>query len=93
MPKILPTIATVEIKFPDGNREIEMELKKSWDIEYCEKGKVVVVNLVDGQQLTGIFKGMADEDVLLGTLDGKLTLGYKQHWISNYFEEIKKDKK
>jgi len=84
------TLATVEIKFPTGNKEIEMELKKGFQIEDCEKDTVVVVNLIDGQQLTGIYKGMADEDVLLGTLDGKLTLGYKIHWVSNYFEEIKK---
>jgi len=80
--------AKVEIDFPTGEKNIEMILKQGYEIENCKEGKVVMLNLTDGQELTGIFKGMADEDVKLGTLDGKHTLGYNIHWVNQYFEEL-----
>lgn len=46
----------VEINFPDGKREIEMVQKRGHEIEDCEEGKVVILILTDGQELTGIFR-------------------------------------
>lgn len=84
--------AEVEIDFPTGKKDIEMVLKEGHEIEDCEEGTVVMLNLVDGQQLTGIFNGMSGEDVKLGSLDdkSKIMLGYNIRWVKNYFEEIKK---
>lgn len=81
--------ATVEVNFPDGKRTIIMVRKKGHDIEECDEGKVVILNLVNNDSLTGIFKGMAGDDVKLGSLDGKHTLGYNVKWVRNYFEETK----
>ena len=89
--------AEVEINFPEGKRKIEMVQKKGYEIEDCEEGKVVILILTDGQELTGIFKGMADEDVKIssvaassGKLLDKMVLGYNIRYVANYFEEIKK---
>lgn len=86
----------VEINFPEGKRKIEMVQKKGYEIEDCEEGKVVILILADGQELTGIFKGMADNDVKItsvaassGKLLDRMTLGYNINWVSKYFEELK----
>lgn len=81
--------AEAEIDFLTGKRTIQMLLKGGHSIENCEVGKVVMLRLINDDELTGIFKGMSDEDVMLGTLDGKHTLGYKHRWVAEYFEEIK----
>ena len=83
--------AEVEVELPTGKKKIEMLLKKRTEIEDCEEGKIIILNLVDGQELTGIFKGLTeDEDVKIAPLSGsKMVLGYKLKWIDNYFEEIK----
>lgn len=86
---MLELTVTVEVNFPSGKREIEMSVKKGYDIEECEEGLVVCLNLLNGETHTGIFKGMADEDVKLGSLSGKHMLGYNINWISTYYEEIK----
>lgn len=81
--------ASVELDFPDGKRTIEMALKQSHEIQDCEEGKAVCLNLKNGETHTGIFKGMdGDDDVKLGTLSGDHTLGYKVNWIDDYLEEI-----
>lgn len=80
--------AEVEIDFPTGKRKIQMLLKGGNSIQDCEIGKVVMLRLVNDDELTGIFKGYNGEDVMLGSLDEKVTLGYKLHWVLEYFEEI-----
>jgi hypothetical protein len=63
--------AEVEIDFKEGKRTIEMELKEPHEIEDCEEGKAVMLNLRNGETYTGIFKGMdGDEDIMLGSLSG-----------------------
>ncbi len=81
--------AEVEIDFPTGKKTIEMELKKRYDLDECENDTVIILNLINGEQLTGLFKGVNDEDTMIGSMDGKHTLGYKHHYIRDYFEEIK----
>lgn len=82
--------AKVDVHFPNGDKTIEMLLKDPHDIEECPEGSVVILNLTNDEQHTGIFKGMSDDDIKLGSLDGKHTLGYKIIWLEDYFEEIKR---
>lgn len=82
-------VVDVDINFPDGNRSIQMLLKEKGDIEECEIGKICALNLRNGELHTGVFKGMeGDEDIMLGSLSGKYTLGYKIWWLSDYFEQV-----
>jgi len=79
----------VEITYKDGKRTIEMELKEKYEIEYCEEGKVLIINLRNGETYTGIFKGMdGDEDIMLGSLSGGNTIGLKINWVNDYLEEV-----
>jgi hypothetical protein len=81
--------AEVEIDFKDGKRTIEMEMKGPYEIEDCEEGKVVMINFRNGDTYTGIFKGMdGDDDIMLGSLSGKSTIGLKVGWINDYFEQV-----
>ncbi len=88
----MATVVTteVEINFPDGKRTIEMFWNKTSEIEDCEIGTVIVLLLTDESNVTGIFKGISGDDVMIGSFDGKHTLGYKTHWVDSYCEEIKK---
>lgn len=83
------TRASVEIDFQEGKRTIEMELKEDYEIEDCEEGKVIVLNLCNGETYTGIFKGMDSEDVMLGSLTSQNIIGLSTAYINDYFEEIK----
>ena len=81
--------AEVEINFPDGKKKMEMVLKPKYEIENCDEGKVVILNLRNGESHTGIFKGMdGDEDLMLQSLSLKHTLGYKVWWLSEYWEQV-----
>lgn len=80
----------VEVNFPDGQRTITMIEKAPYELDDCEEGKVICLNLRNNETHTGIFKGMdGDEDIMLGSLSGKHTLGYKVNWLVNYLEEVR----
>lgn len=80
--------AEVDIHFKNGTRTLQMVQKNYRDIEECEEGRVVCLNLKNGETHTGIFKGMSDDDILLGSLDRNVTLGYELGWVKDYFEEL-----
>lgn len=89
MSKIKKT-AEVEIDFKEGKRTIEMVMKESSEIEDCEEGKAVMLNLRNGDTYTGIFRGMdGDEGIMLGALKSGLMIGVEVSWLNNYFEETK----
>lgn len=89
MSKILTVTAEVEIDFKEGKRTIEMELKEPHEIEDCEEGKAVMLNLRNGETYTGFFKGMdGGEDIMLGSLSGGITIGLKVNWVNDYFEQV-----
>lgn len=90
MPKQTVT-AEVEIDFKDGKKTIQMQLKESYELDDCPIDTVIMLNLINGDTLTGLFKGINEEDTMIGSLDGKHTLGYKNEYVSNYFEEIKQE--
>lgn len=79
----------VEIYSKEGKRTIEMVMKEPYEIEDCEEGKIVVLNLCNGETYSGIFKGMYDDDdIMLGSLSGKTAIGVKVGWLNDYFEQI-----
>ncbi|MFA7307636.1 MAG: hypothetical protein WC026_13290 [Hyphomicrobium sp.] len=80
--------AKVEINFKEGKKEIEMLLKQTNEIENCEEGRVVVLNLQNEETYAGFFKGMDDEDIMLGSLRDTTVIGLKANWVNNYFEQI-----
>jgi hypothetical protein len=82
--------AEVEIDFPDGKRVIDMAKKRNREIYDCDNGVVVMLHLRNGDMYTGFFKGIDDDDVLLGSLAGKNLIGLKLEWIDFYFEAVNK---
>lgn len=45
-------------------------------IETLEKGKEVVLIFANGDQYTGIFSGLADEQIILGALKSDARIGF-----------------
>jgi len=89
MSKNQTVVAEVKIDFKEGKKTIEMELKEPCDIENCEEGKVVMLNLRNGETYTGTFKGMdGDDDIMIRSLTSGRTIGLKVKWVSNYLEQI-----
>lgn len=66
-----------------------MELKENYEIEDCEEGKVIVLNLCNGETYTGIFKGIDGQDIIIESLNSQNTIGLRASFINDYFEEIK----
>lgn len=85
--------AEVEINYEKGKKLIKMQLKESFDLEECEVGNVIMLNLKDDQVYTGIFKGIDSSTIILGSINGGRSLGLELNWITNYFEEIKEELK
>ena len=79
--------AEVEIDFKEGKKTIEMMLKSASEIDDCEEGKAIILNLRSGEAYTGIFKGMDDEEIMLGSLSEKNTIGLKVSWVRDYYEQ------
>lgn len=77
-----------EINFKNGKRTIEMELKEDYEIHDCEVEKVIMLNLFNGENYTGIFKGMDDDQIMLGSLSGENTIGLSIAVVNDYFEEL-----
>lgn len=84
----LQIIASIEIDFPEGKKEIKMELKDKEEITNCEIDKILVIALINGDQYTGYFKGINDETIMLESLSKKNTIGLEIHWVQGYFEQI-----
>jgi small nuclear ribonucleoprotein (snRNP)-like protein len=88
MPKQKVT-SEVQINFKEGKRTIEMLMKDHYEIENCEKGKIVMLNLIIGETYTGIFKGIDDEEeIILGSISSENTIGIKLEWLKSYFEQV-----
>jgi hypothetical protein len=90
MKKEVKFIATMEVNFKDGKKEVEMELKNPQELYDCEEGKAIVLILQNEEGYTGIFKGMEEEDIMLGSLSQEHTIGLNICHIVTYFEQITK---
>lgn len=75
--------------FPAGPQTITMQEKALYEINDCEIGKAIVLNLRNGDVYTGLFKGMdGDEVIMLGALSGSGRIGLKVNWLENYLEQV-----
>ena len=83
--------AEVEISFAHGKRTIQMAHKKTFEIEDCQEGLVVVLKLTNGESYTGVFKGMSGEEIMLGSLTSNHVIGLDTEYVGSYFEEINPD--
>lgn len=69
-------------------RTIEIIQKERYEIEDCEEGKTIRLQLFNGDAYTGIFKGMDEMDtILLKSLTSEDIIGLDMQWVSDYFEE------
>lgn len=80
----------VELQFPDGSKTINMNRKNPLEINGCEIGRIICLLIKNGEEITGIFKGMDKETIMIESLSGKHCLGYKTDWVSSYLEEQQK---
>lgn len=84
--------ASFEVDFPDGKKTVNATLKHGYEIEDCEVGKAVFLNLRNGETHSGIFRGAeGDESFSIYSFSGEYRLGYKTGWVETYFEEKKEE--
>ena len=82
-----------EINFKEGKKRIDVEIRRPEEIEDCEIDKIVILNLRNGDEYTGFFKGLnedenGDQDVYLKALDSDRMIGLKVDWITMYWQQI-----
>lgn len=81
--------AEVTIETNEGDKTYEMVAKTPYEIEDCEKGKLVVLIGRDGSQWSGIFNSCDDEDVVISAIDEpSRKIAFPLDGIDVYFEEI-----
>jgi sRNA-binding regulator protein Hfq len=64
-------------------------LRDAKEIGNLEEGKEVVLLFVNGEQYTGIFKGLDDEDILLKALNSDDMIGLPLNMLKGYMERFK----
>lgn len=68
-------------------------LKELREIHECKEGTEINLHLKDGQLMSGIFDGIADdEEVVLKSLSGGSRLGFRLSSIDNYSELVPEKK-
>ena len=82
--------AEVGIKINGVEKDYEMVIRETYEIEDCEDGKIVLLLGHDGSQWTGRFRGTYDEDIILESLDNPTSrIALNSDGVGMYFEEIK----
>ncbi len=64
-------------------------LRNANEIENLEEGKEVVLIFTNGEQYTGIFKGLADEQIILKALKSDAMIGLPLNMLDGYLERFK----
>ena len=76
--------AEIEIEIKGKKNTFEMIMKEPSDLE---DGHLVMLNLINGEQYTGIFDGLdGDDEILLKSLESDQRIGLKIWWVCDYFE-------
>jgi hypothetical protein len=71
----------------DG-KEYKVEKKEPFEIEECEEGKFVSLHFKNGEEYNGIFRGMDEDDIVLGSVSSCQRIGLPLHLLETYYEEI-----
>lgn len=64
-------------------------LRDAEEIENLEEGKEVVLIFANGEEYTGIFKGLDDEQIILKALDSESMIGLPLNMLKSYLERFK----
>lgn len=71
-----------------SKRALLMELKHPHEMRHCKNGRIVVLNLISGGTIKGVFKALVDDDTIwISSLDTYSTFGVGCELVSNYYEE------
>jgi len=63
-------------------------IKDAKEINNIEEGKEVVLFFNSGQEYTGIFKGLDDDQILLKSLNSEHTIGLPKDRLTGFLERI-----
>ena len=64
-------------------------LRDAEEIENLEEGKEVVLLFVNGEEYTGIYKGLDDDQIILKSLDSDSMIGLPLNMLKGYLERFK----
>ena len=64
-------------------------LRDAEEIENLEEGKEVVLMFDNGDEYTGIFKGLDDEQIILKALESDSMIGLPLSRLKGYLERFK----
>ncbi|MFA5433162.1 MAG: hypothetical protein WC319_09925 [Candidatus Paceibacterota bacterium] len=64
-------------------------LRDAKEIENLEEGKEVVLLFANGEEYTGIFKGLDDEEIILKALESESMIGLPLNMLNGYLERFK----
>ena len=79
--------AEIELEIKGKKNTFEMIIKEPSDLEDLEDGHIVMLNLKNGEQYTGIFDGLDEyNEILLKSLESDQRIGLKIWWVRDYLE-------
>ena len=64
-------------------------LRDAKEIENLEEGKEVVLLFANGEEHTGVFKGLDDEEIILKALESESMIGLPLNMLNGYLERFK----
>lgn len=64
-------------------------LRNANEIENLEEGKEVILFFANGEQYTGIFKGLIDEQIILKSLKSDTRIGLPLNMLELFLERFK----
>lgn len=64
-------------------------IRDSTEIENLEEGKEVVLFFSNGEEYTGIFKGIDDDLIMLKSLDSEMMIGLPLNGLKCFLERFK----
>ena len=67
----------------------QAHLRNAEEIETLKEGKEVVLLFINGEEYTGIFKGLDDEQIILKALDCETMIGLPLNMLKGYLERFK----
>lgn len=85
--RIVATVTIPNYK-GEGDKDFEMLVRNPYELDECEKGKIVILIGADQSQWTGTFVSADDDDVIIESLEGKSQVGFPIDGLVCFLEEI-----